>query len=182
MGTGPGPGGAGESVREGLLWIGEDFARIVSTVKVSELGVPTRGTRWTNRQLLFHMVLGQNIARTSIPLFGAFSRLPPGASRVWSALLEACSGPYNWVNWAGAVAGARVMGVGSMGRMMDRTTRAIVRWYDRADAGDLARGMSVPPSWDPYFSEWMDRGDILEWAPKHYRHHRAQLTLSTLPD
>jgi hypothetical protein len=182
MGAGSGPGGAGESVREGLLWVAEDVGRIVGTVRVSELGAPTRGTRWTNRQLLFHMVLGQNIARTSIPLFGAFSRLPPGASRVWSAGLEAFTGPYNWVNWAGAVVGARVMGVGSMGRMMDRTTRAIVRWYDRAGAEDLGRGMSVPPSWDPYFSDWMDRRDILEWAPEHYRHHRAQLTLSTLPD
>jgi hypothetical protein len=127
------------------------------------------------------MVLGQNIALASIPLFGAFSHLPPGASRAWSAGLEACTGPYNWVNWAGAVAGARVLGVGAMGRMMDRTTRAIVRWYDGADPGELARGMSVPPSWDPYFSDWMDRRDVLEWAPRHYRHHRAQLTLSSLP-
>jgi hypothetical protein len=169
-------------VREGLLWIAEDFGRIVSTVRPAELDGPTLGTRWTNHQLLFHMVLGQNIALTSIPLFGAFSRLPPGASRAWSAVLEAGSGPYDWVNWAGAVAGARLMGTGAMARMMDRTTRTILGWYDRAGAEDLARGMSVPPSWDPYFSEWMDRRDILEWAPKHYRHHRAQLTLGTLPD
>ncbi|BCT75153.1 hypothetical protein SCMU_09950 [Sinomonas cyclohexanicum] len=169
-------------MRRDLLWIAEDFGLIVGTVQASELGAPTRGTRWTNRQLLFHMVLGQNIALTSIPLFGAFSRLPPAASRAWSAALEACTGPYDWVNWAGAVAGARVLGVGAMGRMMDRTTRVIVNWYDRAGPGALARGMSVPPSWDPYFSDWMDRRGILEWAPKHYRHHRGQLTLSTLPD
>ncbi|MGT2460826.1 DinB family protein [Sinomonas atrocyanea] len=181
MESGPGPGPSADTVREGLLWIAEDFGLIVSTAQASELGAPTRGTRWTNRQLLFHMVLGQNIVLTSIPLFGAFSRLPPGASRVWSAVLEACTGPYDWVNWAGAVAGARVLGVDAMGRMMDRTTGAILHWYDRADPEDLARGMSVPPSWDPYFSDWMDRRAILKWAPKHYRHHRAQLTLSTLP-
>jgi hypothetical protein len=180
MGTGPGPDSTGDPVRQGLLWIDEDFRRIIGTVRAAELGAPTRGTRWTNRQLLFHMVLGQNIALSSIPLFGAFSHLPPNASRAWSALLEACARPYNWVNWAGAVAGARVMDAGSMERMMNRTTRMILRWYDRASPEDLGRGMSVPPSWDPYFAEWMDRRDILEWAPRHYRHHRAQLTLTNV--
>lgn len=181
MGTGPGQDGTDAPVRRGLRWIDEDFGRIVSTVRAPELGAATRGTLWTNCQLLFHMVLGQDIVLSTIPLFGAFSRLPPNASRAWSALLEACTGPYNWVNWAGAVAGARVMDTGSMERMMNRTTRMILRWYDRAGAEDLARGTSVPLSWDPCFTEWMDRRDVLEWAPKHYRHHRAQLTPTNIP-
>ena len=54
----------------------------------------------------------------------------------------------------------------------------IVRWADAASEEELARGMSVPAGWDPYFAPWMSRRDLLEWAPKHYRHHRAQLTIS----
>jgi len=64
--------------------------------------------------------------------------------------------------------------------MMDRTTRIIVNWYGRADQQALARGMTMPVRWDPYFLPWMRRRDVLEWAPKHYRHHRAQLSLTTL--
>jgi hypothetical protein len=64
---------------------------------------------------------------------------------------------------------------------MDRTTRIIVNWYSRADSKALSRGMTMPIRWDPYFLPWMSRRDILEWAPKHYRHHRAQLRLTTLP-
>ena len=56
-------------------------------------------------------------------------------------------------------------------------TNWLIHWGDRATAADLARGMSVPPGWDPYFAAWMSRADLLAWAPKHYRHHRAQLTL-----
>ena len=41
--------------------------------------------------------------------------------------------------------------------------------------------MTIPPSWDPYFSSWMDRAELMAWAPTHYRHHRRQLTLTTLP-
>jgi hypothetical protein len=168
-------------VREDLLWIADDFGRIVHAAKASELDLPTDGTRWTNRQLLFHMVLGQNIALSAIPLFGLFSHLPPPASRIWSRLLEACAGPYNWVNWAGSAAAGHALKPAAMQGMMERTTRTIVGWYDRADEAALERGMSMPTSWDPYFTAWMSRRDALAWAPKHYRHHRAQLTLTTLP-
>jgi hypothetical protein len=40
-------------------------------------------------------------------------------------------------------------------RMMDRTTRTIVDWYDRAGAETLNRDMTMPTSWDPYFQPWM---------------------------
>jgi uncharacterized damage-inducible protein DinB len=65
--------------------------------------------------------------------------------------------------------------------MMDRATRTIVNWYDFANEEALERGMTMPASWDPYFTTWMNRRDILTWAPNHYRHHRRQLTLTTLP-
>ena len=61
---------------------------------------------------------------------------------------------------------------------MRRDTTWLLRWAEAASAQDLARGMSVPTSWDPYFLPWMNRTDLLNWAPKHYRHHRAQLTLT----
>jgi hypothetical protein len=95
-------------------------------------------------------------------------------------MLTALTRPYDWVNWAGATTGALVLSPRSMDRMMSRTTSSILTWYDHASCADLARGMSIPATWDPYFTPWMSRRDILEWAPKHYRHHRAQLTLTTL--
>ena len=174
-------GSANDRVRADLLWIAADFREIIQSAKADELCLPSRGTRWTNRQLLFHLVLGQNIALSGIWLLGLFSRLPPSASRSWSRLLDACAGPYNRVNWAGSAAAGQVLKPQGMQRMMDRTTRTIVGWYDRADKEALRRGMSMPASWDPYFAAWMDRRAIFEWAPKHYRHHRAQLTLTTLP-
>ncbi|TQJ38114.1 DinB family protein [Arthrobacter sp. SLBN-112] len=169
-----------DPVRADVLWIASDFRNIILAASADELDLPSIGTRWTNRQLLFHMALGQNIALAGIPLLGLFSRLPPPASRYWSKLLDSCARPYNWVNWAGSAAGGRVLKPERMLRMMDRTTRMIVKWYSRADNQALARGMTMPVRWDPYFLPWMSRRDVLEWAPKHYRHHRAQLTLTTL--
>ncbi|MFF2028708.1 DinB family protein [Arthrobacter sp. NPDC058192] len=160
-------GSENDQVRADLLWIAADFREIIESAPADELDLPSAGTRWTNRQLLFHLVLGQNIALAGMPLLGLFSRLPSSASRNWSRVLDACTGPYNWVNWAGSAAAGQVLKPEGMVRMMDRTTRTIVRWYGRADNEALSRGMTMPTSWDPYFESWMDRRAILGWAPKH---------------
>ena len=164
--------------RAGLEWILTDFDRLVARADADQLDAPSNGTRWTNRQLLFHMWFGQRIARTFIPLIGGFSRLPPAASRTWSRILTAATRPYDWINYAASAAGGRVVRPGTIRKWMRRDTAWLLRWAEAASAVDLARGMSVPTSWDPYFLPWMNRADLLNWAPKHYRHHRAQLTLT----
>ncbi len=88
--------------------------------------------------------------------------------------------PNNELNWFGGVVGGRITSVASMRRQMDRVTRTILNWYDHADTRALHRGMTVASSWDPYFTPWMDRADLLRWAPRHYRHHRGQLSLASV--
>lgn len=166
-----------EALRD-LEWLRDDFSVLVGTASPAELDVPSHGTRWTNRELLFHMWFGQRIARVFVPLMGAFCRLPDPAQRAWARLLTATTRLYSWVNYIGSVGGARVLGIGFARRMMDADTAWLLRWAEHASPQDLARGMHVPTSWDPYFTDWMDRADVLAWAPKHYRHHRAQLSLS----
>lgn len=167
-------------VRAELVWVRDDFARLVGSAAPEELRAPTDGTRWTNRELLFHLWFGQRITRVMLPISGAFSRLPPSASRRWARLLTAVTGPYEWVNWAGSAAGGRTVTPQRVVGWMRHDTDRILAWADRATDADLSRGMSVPPGWDPYFAPWMSRLDVLRWAPQHYRHHRAQLT-TTLP-
>ena len=40
------------------------------------------GTRWTNQQLLYHMVFGSMVVRALLPLVRAFGHLPDVASRM----------------------------------------------------------------------------------------------------
>jgi hypothetical protein len=167
-----------DRVRADLAWVAADFARLLASARPDELDAPSVGTRWTNRQLLFHMLLGQRITRMVIVIMGGFSHLPPGASQGFSRALAAVTRPYDELNWFGGVVGGRINSVASMRRQMDRVTRGILNWYDHADTQALHRGMTVPASWDPYFTPWMDRADLLQWAPRHYRHHRRQLSLA----
>lgn len=166
-----------EATRAELVWIQADFDRLVANAAIEQLDAPSQGTRWTNRELLFHLWFGQRIARVFIPLIGGFSRLPPCVSRGWARVLTTATKPYEWVNYAASAAGGRTLPLRITRQWMSRDTDWLLRWSDQASAADLARGMHVPKTWDPYFAPWMSRADLLAWAPKHYRHHRAQLTL-----
>jgi hypothetical protein len=44
-----------------------DFRALIATASPAGLRRRTNGTRWTNRQLLFHMVLGYLVVRTLMP-------------------------------------------------------------------------------------------------------------------
>ena len=56
-----------------------NFHQLVSTTSADSLRRRSHGTRWSNRQLLFHMVFGYVIVRTLLPLVHALGRL--GRSR-----------------------------------------------------------------------------------------------------
>ncbi len=49
---------------------------------------PTRGTRWNNEQLLFHMVFGYMVVQRLRILVKVFARLPDRVSRVFANLLN----------------------------------------------------------------------------------------------
>src|SRR6476661_6027057 len=61
-----------------------DFRELVYSATVRELRRPTDGTKWTNEQLLFHMVFGYLLVRNLLVLVRGFSQLPNGASRRFS--------------------------------------------------------------------------------------------------
>ncbi|SDL55460.1 DinB family protein [Tessaracoccus oleiagri] len=167
-----------EGTLTALRRVGEDYAFLVGAATPDELLGPTRGTRWTNRELLFHMWFGQHLVRVFIPLFGGFARLPRPVSVGYARLLEAATRPYHWVNFAGPVAGVRAVRLRRAASWMAADTDWLLRWARSASDAQLAAGMAVPAKWDPYFRPWMSRADVLDWAPRHYAHHRAQLTLA----
>ncbi|WP_162164510.1 DinB family protein [Intrasporangium chromatireducens] len=169
--------GLSQPTRAALEWVRDDYEDLVRDADPRHLEAPSHGTRWTNRELLFHMWFGQRIARVMVPVMGGFSRLPAAVSHRYATALTWATAPYEWVNYAGSVAGARFAGLERARRWMARDTDWLLRWGEGASDADLGRGMSVPAGWDPYFQPWMSRAELLTWAPEHYRHHRRQLTL-----
>jgi uncharacterized membrane protein len=149
------------------------FDELASRASADDLRRPSDGTRWTNRQLLFHMVFG--IVRTLMPLVRTLGRL--GWSRGFAATLNACRSPFHLINYLGAVGGGWILTPRAMTRVLDRTMRALHRNLDRETAQVLTRTMHFPTDWDPYFQPTMSVLAVYHYGTQHFDHHRRQLTL-----
>jgi hypothetical protein len=159
----------------------DDLHQLLATAASTpaRLRARTNGTRWSNEQLLFHMVFGFLVVRRLLPLVRLMSVLPPWVGRGFARLLDAGRVPFHWVNYAGSCGGALVFNHSRMGWLCDRTIDSLVASLDREPEQRLGRGMPFPTSWDPYFETTMSLADVFAYPVLHYRHHRAQLTLST---
>lgn len=155
----------------------QTFHSLLASATVAGLGRPSNGTKWTNGQLLFHMLFGYLIVVRLLFLVRIFGRLPRGCSRVFARALEAVAVPFHAINYFGSAAGPRLLGYEGMGRRFDRVVATLLSRLDRESDCELSRGMHYPTSWDPYFKAYMTLEDVYRYPTRHFEHHRRQLTL-----
>jgi hypothetical protein len=164
-------------VRDEMEQARQRFHHLLDSATVAELSRPSNGTRWTNEQLLFHMLFGYLIVVQLLVLVRFFGRLPDGFSRVFAGALDASRRPFHVINYLGSVGGARLLGYARMGRRFDRVVARLVARLDRESDSELSKGMHYPTSWDPYFKGYMTLADVYRYPTQHFEHHRRQLTL-----
>lgn len=168
-----------EVVHAELRQAGAVFHALLDSASADDLRRRSDGTRWTNEQLLYHMLFGYLVVLALLPLVRLFGRLPPGASRAWARLLNASTRPFDVINYWGAVGGARVYGHRRMGAKFDRTVAALSRRLDAERDTEPARTMHFPVRWDPFFADTMTLEDVYRYPTRHFDFHRAQLTLDS---
>jgi hypothetical protein len=160
---------------EELRRVQADFHQLISTTTPEALRRRSNGTRWSNRQLLFHMVFGYVIVRTLLPLVHALGRL--GRSRGFAATLDAGQRPFHMINYLGSCGGGQLLTPRAQAALLDRTIDALQRKLAAETDASLALSMHFPTTWDPYFTPTMSVLDVYHFATQHYDHHRRQLTL-----
>jgi DinB superfamily len=151
------------------------FQELVERASAEELSRRSDGTRWTNRQLLFHMVFGYLIVRTLMPLVHLLGRL--GWSRRFAATLNSFRRPFHVINYLGSVGGGRLLSPAAMTRLMDQTVQALQCRLAVETEHSLNLVMHFPPAWDPYFQPIMSVLDVYHFGTQHFNHHQRQLTL-----
>jgi DinB family protein len=167
-----------QAVHDELDRVQADFHRLLAQATRASLARQTSGTKWTNEQLLFHMVFGYMIVRALRPLVAAFGRLPAGYSRTYARLLNAATRPFDLINYLGPCAAIHVYNPRRMEAKLNRTLAALHRSLDAATPADLARAMHYPVRWDPFFTGHMTLADLYRYPTLHYDFHRRQLTLT----
>lgn len=168
---------ADEIVHE-LHVVRDDFRALLDSATSADLRGQSDGTKWTNEQLLFHMLFGYLLIRNLRPLVHAFAILPRSCSRAFAATLNAATRPFHVVNYVGSLGGARVLGHARMERLMDSVVDRLAQSVTQATQLQLERGMHFPVEWDPYFRDFMTVRQIYHYPTQHYLHHRNQLTLT----
>jgi hypothetical protein len=93
-----------------------DFHLLLDSAAPAELRRPTNGTKWTNKQLLFHMLFGFILVRVLLPLVKGFGRLPPVVSGGFAAILNAGTRPFHVINYLSALPGGAILGSRAMAR------------------------------------------------------------------
>ncbi|MFD9130618.1 DinB family protein [Kitasatospora sp. NPDC059571] len=156
----------------------EEFHRLVASAGPADLAGPTSGTRWTNEQLLFHMLFGYIITRVLMPLVRTFGRLPRSAGRLFARILDAATTPFDAVNYLGPRLAVRVLRPSRQLALLDRFIASLHRRLDRETVADLALGMHFPVRWDPFFQDRMTLADLYRYPALHFDFHRRQLTLT----
>lgn len=157
------------------------FHALVSQASPADLRRGTDGTRWTNQQLLFHMLFGYLIVRVLLRLVRTFGRLPDWVGRAFAGLLNAGTRPFHLVNYLGSCGGALVFRGQRLVNKFDRTMAALHRHLDRETDAALARRMRFPVRWDPFFTERMSLLDVYHFGTQHFEFHQQQLTLDGPP-
>ena len=150
---------------------------LLTVAGTADLRRPSDGTRWTNEQLLFHMVFGFMIVRVLLRLVRLLGKLPAPVGRSFAAVLDSARRPFHVVNYWGSCGAALVFNHARMGWICDRTIAALQRHLAREAEDSLHRGMAFPTSWDPYFAPYMTLADVYRYPSRHFEHHRRQLTL-----
>jgi hypothetical protein len=156
-----------------------EFHRLLAEAERNEAWTkPTRGTRWTNEQLLFHMVFGYMIVQRLLILVKVLSRLPESISRGFARVLNAATRPFDVINYYGSCAAALVYNRHRMGTKMDRVIASLRRKLAGESDDALHRVMFFPKRWDPFFKDYMTLEDVYRYPGQHFDFHARQLTLS----
>ena len=153
------------------------FFTLLNGASDEDLRRQSAGTRWSNKQLLFHMLLGYLIIRALRNLVVVFSRLPEPVGRNYARILNAATVPFDTVNFAGAWLAGQVLPRRVLLSMFDHVITALHRRLDKESEATLARSMNYPTRWDPFFRDVMTLADVYHYPTQHFDFHRAQLTL-----
>ena len=127
---------------EELRRVQADFHQLVSTTTPEGLRRRSNGTRWSNRQLLYHMVFGYVIVRTLLPLVHALGRL--GRSRRFAATLNTGHRPFHLINYLGSCAGGQLLTTRAQAALLDRNIDVLQRKLAAETDESLALSMHFP--------------------------------------
>lgn len=153
------------------------FHALTASASTADLRRRTTGTKWTNQQMLFHMLFGYLIVHRLLRLVRLFGRLPDRFSWLFARILNSATRPFHVINYLASCGGALIFSGPRLTRQFTHTVDSLHRHLDAASDDALARSMHFPLRWDPFFRDRMTLAEVYHYGTEHFDFHRVQLTL-----
>ena len=166
-----------QAIRSEFEGARERFHALGDSASGEDLARASNGTRWTNRELLFHMMFGYMVVRALLPLVKFVSRLPNPVGRGFAALLNAATAPFNVINYLGSRGGARAYSPQRMAFRFDAVIASLERRLAAEQDRSMVRSMRFPTRWDPFFKDTLTLAEVYHYPTQHFDFHERQLTI-----
>jgi hypothetical protein len=153
----------------------DTFHNLLDTLSEQDLRRQSLNSGWTNGEILAHMTFGFIITDVTIPLARLWGRLPKGSSKWFAWLLNALTGPFNWINALGARGQGRVFTHHRIGSIYDRVYFSLVKKINSIEEKEWERGMYYPTKWDSNFDPFMTLEKLFHYPVRHFNFHLTQI-------
>ena len=132
--------------------------RLLSVADTDTLARRSVGARWTNEQLLIHMVFGYMVVRALLVLVRIFARLPAPVSRGFVAMLNFMTAPFHVVNYWGSRMAALTFNHRQMAAPPDRVVASLQQQLLGETPQSLSLTMCYPTRWGSVLPTHHDTG------------------------
>ena len=151
------------------------FHKALSSLSEQDFQRQSLNSGWTNGEILAHMTFGFIIINVLLPMARLWGRLPKSSSKWFAWLLNAFTGPFNWINALGARGQGKFFTHNRIGKICDRTYFALLKKINSIKNDEWGCGMYYPTKWDSNFSEFMTLEKLFHYPVIHFNFHLEQI-------
>ncbi len=165
-----------DEIRSELESARSTFHELLNSLSDKDLQKKSHNPGWTNREILFHMLLGFIVIDMLLPMVKMFGRLPPVYSKIFANILNFSTPVFNVVNAFGARMGGRIFSKHFLEKKFDGVIQNLLKKLEVVKNDEWEQGMYYPNKWDGLFGEYMTIKKLFHYPTTHFKFHREQLS------
>jgi len=152
------------------------FHSLLNSFSEQDFQKQSLNSGWTNGEILAHMTFGFIIINVLLPMARLWGKLPKSSSKQFARLLNALTGPFNWINALGARGQGKFFTRRRIGGIYDQTYFSLLKKVDSIKDNEWERGMYYPTKWDSNFDEFMTLEKLFHYPVTHFNFHVTQIS------
>jgi len=164
-----------EEIRRELETARAKFHSLLADLSEQDFQRQSLNPGWTNGEILAHMTFGFIIIKVLLPMARLWGKLPKSSSKWFAWLLNAFTGPFNWINALGARGQGRFFTRKRIGKIYDQTYFSLLKKINSIKDDEWERGMYYPTKWDSNFDEFMTLEKLFHYPVIHFNFHLEQI-------